>query len=125
IVYMPEQKNLTNYGGTMRLGLHKIELIPDSIAFKIYNNTSLSRRHRHRYEFNQNFKEIMEENGMKFTGSSDNKKRIEILEIPNHIFYFGIQYHGEFHSRPGKPEPSFEQFIKASVKNKSKRKLNF
>jgi CTP synthase len=121
IVYMPEQKNLKNYGGTMRLGLHKIELNPDSIAFRMYNNISIARRHRHRYEFNQNFKEIMEKGGMRFTGSSDNKKRIEILEIPDHIFYFGIQYHGEFHSRPGKPEPSFEQFINASIKNRSKR----
>ena len=61
---------------------------------------------------------------MKFTGSSDDKKRIEILEIPNHIFYFAVQYHAEFHSRPGKPEPSFESFIKASIKNKKIRSKN-
>jgi CTP synthase len=61
---------------------------------------------------------------MRFTGSSDYKKRIEILEIPDHVFYFGIQYHGEFHSRPGKPEPSFEYFIKASIKNRLKKSSN-
>jgi CTP synthase len=121
IIYMPEQQKLTNYGGTMRLGSHLIEVDLNSIAYKIYNNISITRRHRHRYEFNQNYKEIIENNGMKFTGYSDNKKRTEILEIPEHIFYFGIQYHGEFHSRPGKPEPSFEHFIKASIKNKKKK----
>src|SRR6478672_5966659 len=90
----------------------------------IYNVISISRRHRHRYEFNQHFKENLEQSGMKFTGSSDDKKRIEILEIPNHIFYFAVQYHAEFHSRPGKPEPSFESFIKASIKNKRMRSKN-
>ncbi len=122
IVYMPEQKHIKNLGGTMRLGLHEIELSPDSNAFEIYKSSSIERRHRHRYEFNQNFKELLERHGMIFTGSSDNKKRIEILEIPNHIFYFGIQYHGEFHSRPENPEPSFEQFIRASIKNKNSKK---
>ncbi len=119
IVYMPEQKHIKNLGGTMRLGLHEIELTADSNAFEIYKNSSIERRHRHRYEFNQNFKELLEKHGMRFTGSSDNEKRIEILEIPKHMFYFGIQYHGEFHSRPGNPEPSFEHFIKASIKKKA------
>ncbi len=118
VIYMPEQQHVKNYGGTMRLGSHKIELDPNSIAFKIYNNTTIARRHRHRYEFNQKYTETLESHGMRFTGSSDSKKRIEILEIPEHIFYFGIQYHGEFHSRPGQPEPSFENFIQASIKNK-------
>ncbi|MDP8906310.1 MAG: gamma-glutamyl-gamma-aminobutyrate hydrolase family protein, partial [Thermoproteota archaeon] len=122
IVYMPEQKHIKNLGGTMRLGLHEIELSFDSNAFEIYKSSSIERRHRHRYEFNQNFRELLEKQGMRFTGSSDNKKRIEILEIPNHIFYFGIQYHGEFHSRPGNPEPSFEHFIRASIKNKISKK---
>ena len=124
IIYMPEQHKIKNYGGTMRLGSHKIDLNTDSIAYKIYKDISISRRHRHRYEFNQYFKEILEQSGMKFTGSSDDKKRIEILEIPNHIFYFGVQYHAEFHSRPGKPEPSFESFIKASIKNKKIKSKN-
>jgi CTP synthase len=60
---------------------------------------------------------LIEKRGLKFTGSSDDGKRIEILEIPNHPFYFGIQYHGEFHSRPGVPEPAFERFVKASIEN--------
>ncbi|MDQ4073526.1 MAG: CTP synthase, partial [Thermoproteota archaeon] len=117
VIYMPEQKDLKNYGGTMRLGSHTIGIVDGSMAYKIYKINSITRRHRHRYEFNQEFKEILENNGMQFTGSSDNEKRIEILEIPNHRFYMGIQYHGEFHSRPGNPEPSFEAFIKASMEN--------
>ena len=124
VVYMPEQEQLKNYGGTMRLGLHQIEISSGSIAFDVYNNTSIRRRHRHRYEFNQRFRELLEKKGMRFTGSSDYKKRVEILEIPEHIFYFGIQYHGEFHSRPGKPEPSFEYFTKASIKNSLKKNSN-
>jgi CTP synthase len=108
----------------MRLGLHEIELTPDSHAYRIYKSDTIKRRHRHRFEFNQDFRELLEKHGMMFTGSSDNKKRIEVLEIPNHVFYFAIQYHGEFHSRPGNPEPSFEQFIMASIKNKNKRLLN-
>lgn len=124
VIYMPEQHQIKNYGGTMRLGSHKIDLDKDSFAFKIYNSTSIMRRHRHRYEFNQQFKEILEQKGMRFSGSSDNKKRIEILEIPNHTFYFGIQYHAEFHSRPGKPEPSFESFVKASIKHKKMKSKN-
>ena len=121
IIYMPEQQQLKNYGGTMRLGSHVIDVDSNSMAYKIYNNASIIRRHRHRYEFNQNYKETIKKNGMKFTGYSDNRKRIEIFEIPEHIFYFGIQYHGEFHSRPGNPEPSFEHFIKASIKNKQQK----
>jgi CTP synthase len=117
VIYMPEQKEMKNYGGTMRLGSHPIGIIEGSMAYKIYNNNSITRRHRHRYEFNQGYREVIEKKGMLFTGSSDNEKRIEILEIPNHKFYMGIQYHGEFHSRPGNPEPSFEAFIKASMQN--------
>ncbi len=120
IIYMPEQQHLKNYGGTMRLGSHKINLDENSLAYDIYNDDTIFRRHRHRYEFNQSFRTRLESKGMKFTGSSDDGKRIEIFELPQHIFYFGIQYHGEFHSRPGKPEPSFEQFVLSSLKNKNK-----
>jgi len=119
IIYMPEQQHLKNYGGTMRLGSHKIDLDTNSIAHNIYEDVSISRRHRHRYEFNQSFRMMLEKNGMKFTGSSDEGKRIEIFELPEHVFYFGIQYHGEFHSRPGKPEPSFERFIQSAIRNRN------
>lgn len=118
VLYMPEQKQIKAMGGTMRLGLHNIQIEPGSIASKIYRKNIVQKRHRHRYEFNQKYRELVENKGMKFTGSSDAGKRIEILEIPNHKFFLGIQYHGEFHSRPGFPEPAFENFIRATLENK-------
>jgi CTP synthase len=117
VIYMPEQKHIKDMGGTMRLGLHEISVKSGSIAIEIYKKKSIQKRHRHRYEFNQEYMKLIEERGLKFTGSSDDGKRIEILEMPNHPFYFGIQYHGEFHSRPGVPEPAFESFVKASIQN--------
>lgn len=118
VLYMPEQKQVKAMGGTMRLGLHNIQIEPKSIASKIYRKNMVQKRHRHRYEFNQKYKDLIESNGMKFTGSSDKGKRIEILEIPSNKFFLGIQYHGEFHSRPGFPEPAFENFIRAALENK-------
>ncbi len=122
VLYMPEQKRIKAMGGTMRLGLHNIQIESGSIASKIYQKTMVQKRHRHRYEFNQEYRDLIESNGMKFTGSSDSGKRIEILEIPSHRFYLGIQYHGEFHSRPGFPEPAFENFIRATVESKKSTK---
>ena len=87
------------------------------MQLKYIEKNQSKKRHRHRYEFNQDYMNLIEEKGLKFTGSSDGGKRIEILEIPNHPFYFGIQYHGEFHSRPGVPEPAFERFVKACIQN--------
>ena len=117
VIYMPEQKQVKDMGGTMRLGLHDISIKSRSVALEIYRRKIIQKRHRHRYEFNQEYMKLIEDRGLKFTGSSDGGKRIEILEIPNHPFYFGIQYHGEFHSRPGLPEPAFERFVKASIQN--------
>lgn len=115
VLYMPEQRNIKVLGGTMRLGLHYIHLKPESNAIQIYGRKKIQKRHRHRYEFNQDYFDLLEKRGMKFTGSSDDGKRIEVLEIPNHPFYFAIQFHGEFQSRPGLPEPAFESFVKACI----------
>jgi CTP synthase len=88
------------------------------MASKIYSNNFIIRRHRHRFEFNKNYLSVLSKNGMILSGYSDNEKRTEILEIPNHKFYFAVQYHAEFDSRPGKPEQAFEAFIKnASFKS--------
>jgi CTP synthase len=115
VLYMPEQIGIKVLGGTMRLGLHEILLKPESNAMQIYGRKKIQKRHRHRYEFNQDYLKLLETKGMKFTGSSDGGKRIEVLEIPNHRFYFAIQFHGEFQSRPGTPEPAFESFVKACI----------
>jgi len=115
---LPEQKSIANMGGTMRLGGHEIDVVPNTIAQKIYGSSKIIKRHRHRYEFNQEYRGQFEKLGMIFSGSSDNGRRMEILEVPNHKFYLAVQYHAEFTSRPGKPEKAFLSFIEAAAKTK-------
>lgn len=118
VEFMPEQKEINNLGGTMRLGRHKISVNSHTLASKIYLQNFINKRHRHRYEFNKRYLSVLHKNGMILSGYSDNGKRTEILEIPNHKFYFAFQYHAEFDSRPGKPEQAFESFMKiASIKS--------
>ena len=112
---LPEQKNVEDMGGSLRLGAHTIHIKDDSIAKKIYDANTISKRHRHRYEINQEYIQELAKKGLVFTGSSDNDKRMEILEIPSHKFFMGVQFHPEFNSRPGFPEESFSAFIKASA----------
>jgi CTP synthase len=120
VVFMPEQKTAHDMGGTMRLGMHEITIIPNTNAAKVYEGINvMHRRHRHRYEFNQDYRSIIEKYGMVLSGYSDKGKRIEMLEIPNHNFYFAVQYHSEFNSRPGKPEQAFDAFVKAAASNAS------
>ncbi|MFQ5941507.1 MAG: CTP synthase [Nitrososphaerales archaeon] len=114
---LPEQDGIDNMGGTMRLGSHKIDIVPNTVAHKVYGSTKIMKRHRHRYEFNQQYREQFEKLGMIFSGASDTGRRMEILEVPQHNFYFAAQYHAEFTSRPGKPEEAFLSFIEAAVKN--------
>jgi CTP synthase len=112
---LPEQKSVANLGGSLRLGAHEITVEENTMAFKLYKSTKIHKRHRHRFEFNQKYLDMFSSKGMKFSGYSDSKKRMEVLEIPNHKFYLGVQYHPEFSSRPGYPEESFEAFIRASA----------
>ncbi len=114
---LPEQKNVSDMGGTLRLGANEIKIKDNSLAFKIYNSNLISRRHRHRFEFNKEYLDTFEKNGMMFSGESDGGKRMEILEIPDHKFFLGIQFHPEFSSRPGFPEEAFEAFMSASAQN--------
>lgn len=112
---LPEQKTVSNMGGSLRLGAHDITIKPSTIAYKAYNASHVSRRHRHRYEINTKYLPEFEKHGLVFSAESDNSKRMEMLEIPSHKFYFGVQFHPEFNSRPGFPEESFEAFIQASA----------
>jgi CTP synthase len=114
---LPEQKQETDMGGSLRLGANEIKINQDSLAYKIYNSNKISKRHRHRYEFNTKYREEFLKNGMIFSGESDNGKRMEILEIPSHKFFFGVQFHPEFNSRPGFPEQAFKSFVTASSQN--------
>jgi len=112
---LPEQKNVSDMGGSLRLGSNQINIKEKSLASKIYNSNLISRRHRHRFEFNKEYLETFKKNGMIFSGESDSGKRMEILEIPSHNFFLGVQYHPEFNSRPGFPEQAFEAFVSACV----------
>ena len=114
---LPEQKEVSDLGGSLRLGANDILVKQDTIAHKIYNTDTISKRHRHRYEINKKYIPEFEKNGMFFSAESDSGKRMEMLEIPSHKFYLGVQFHPEFNSRPGFPEESFEAFIKAASEN--------
>ncbi len=115
VKFIPEQEHTVDLGGTMRLGNHDITIVPKTLASSIYRNKKIGRRHRHRYEFNQDYKQVIEENGMVLSGHSDKGRRIEILEFPSNKFFFAVQYHSEFSSIPGKPEEAFEAFITSCV----------
>ncbi|MBM3898262.1 MAG: CTP synthase [Thaumarchaeota archaeon] len=115
---LPSQKAVSSMGATMRLGGHDIDIAEGSMAYSLYGSTKIRQRHRHRYEFNQSYLEIFQKNGLRLSGFSDNKLRAEILEIPSHPFYLATQYHPEFLSRPGKPEPVFSAFIEAAIRRK-------
>lgn len=111
---LPEQKKISEMGGSLRLGANEIRIKENTNAQKIYNTTNISKRHRHRYEINKEYIPEFEKNGLVFSAESDEGKRMEILEIPSHKFYLGVQFHPEFNSRPGFPEKSFVAFVKAA-----------
>ena len=111
---LPEQRNISDKGGSLRLGANEIMIKKETIAEKIYDSSMISKRHRHRYEINKDYISEFEKKGLIFSAESDGGKRMEILEIPSHKFYLGVQFHPEFNSRPGFPEESFVEFIKAA-----------
>jgi CTP synthase len=115
---MPEQRGVEVKGATMRLGAHKIILEKDTLARRLYPQTDISERHRHRYEVNLDYLEILNKNGLCFSGKSADGKRMETLELPKHYFFFASQFHGEFKSRPGRPSPPYYGFIKACLSKK-------
>ncbi|MGI0037380.1 MAG: CTP synthase [Nitrososphaera sp.] len=117
--FMPEQKTVHDMGGTMRLGSHDISVSSGTKAAKVYGSSLIKRRHRHRYEFNQQYLDLVSKSGLVLSAHSDGRKRMEILEIPNRRFYFAVQYHAEFSSRPGKPEEAFGAFVAAAARIKT------
>ncbi len=106
-----------NLGGTMRLGSYEARLKKDTKISKIYNSLKINERHRHRYEVNINYKKIFESKGMIFSGMSPDNKLPEIIELKDHPWFIGVQFHPEFKSRPLSPHPLFSSFIKAAKKN--------
>ncbi|MGM9973157.1 MAG: CTP synthase [Clostridiaceae bacterium] len=115
---MEEQKDVEDMGGTMRLGKFLCTLKEGSKAYEAYDEPSIYERHRHRYEFNNKYRDIMEENGMVLSGINPVKNLVEIVEIQNHPWFVAVQFHPELKSRPNRPHPLFTGFISASLKNK-------
>lgn len=118
ISLLTEQRNVQDMGGTMRLGAYPCRLSPDSKAFEAYQKHLIYERHRHRYEFNNLYREEMEKHGMRLTGILDGGNLCEIAEVEDHPWMLGVQYHPEFKSKPTEPHPLFVQFIKAMIKHK-------
>ena len=115
---MADQKSIVNMGGTLRLGNYDCKVKKDTLAYTDYKQEHIKERHRHRYEFNNKYKDILEKNGMVFSGINEAADLVEIIEIPSHKHFIASQFHPEFKSRPTKPHPLFDSFVKASIKNK-------
>ena len=119
IIYkLRELKGIDELGGTMRLGAWECKLEPDSIAARAYGKTEISERHRHRYEFNREYEALLTGGGLRITGSTPDGTYVEIVEIPDHPYFLGCQFHPEFKSKPLEPHPLFHEFIKASYQNR-------
>jgi CTP synthase len=114
---MEHQKSITHKGGTMRLGTYPCVLSEDSIAMDCYDAAEITERHRHRYEFNNNVQSIMEANGMRMTGINPESKLVEIIELPEHPYFIGVQFHPEYKSTVAEPHPLFVGFVKAAMKH--------
>ena len=114
---MPEQRDIADMGGTMRLGLYPCQLQPGTHAAEAYGVPSVEERHRHRFEFNNSYRQLLEEKGMVFSGLSPDRRLVEIAEIRDHPFMVGTQFHPEFLSRPTRPHPLFSAFVRAACQH--------
>ena len=122
ISLMDDQVEVQDKGGTMRLGSWKCKIVKESLAYKIYNEETISERHRHRYELNFDYMDKLADSGMVFSGLNPKTGLVEIIEIPNHDWFLGVQFHPEYQSTVENPHPVFVSFVKA-CKNKSKNSL--
>lgn len=111
---LPEQQDVVDLGGTMRLGLYPCRVNPDTLAFKLYQKEVIYERHRHRYEFNNAYRNLFLESGYAVSGTSPDGRLVEMIELPNHPFFIACQFHPEFQSRPSTPHPLFQGFIQAA-----------
>lgn len=114
---LPEQKDIEDLGGTMRLGLYPCKLEENTIAKECYQEELVYERHRHRYEFNNEYRKVLQETGLRISGVSPDDRLVEIVELPNHPWFVGTQFHPEFISRPNRPHPLFKGFVEAAQAN--------
>jgi CTP synthase len=124
IDFLPEQRQITDKGASMRLGSYPCVLESKSFAFSAYCDKEIDERHRHRYELNNDFREALTKKGLRITGTSPDKHLVEIVEIPDHPWFLGCQFHPEFKSKPLKPHPLFAAFIGAALKAKHQKGKN-
>ncbi len=115
---MPAQRDLENLGGTMRLGAYPCKLRTDSALYTLYGSDMIHERHRHRYEVNNQYREILESHGMMISGTSPDGYLVEAVELPDHPFFVAVQFHPEFRSRPNRPGPCFKGFVAACLEQK-------
>jgi CTP synthase len=113
---LPEQKGVTEKGGTMRLGAYPCQVKKGTKLAKIYKKDLVQERHRHRYELNNDFRKQLSEGGMVFSGIYPEADLVEVVEIPDHPWFLATQYHPEFKSRPTRPHPIFASFVEAAGK---------
>ena len=113
---LPEQQDVIDLGGTMRLGTYPCRLKPDTLAFSLYQQEVIYERHRHRYEFNNTYRNLLLETGYEISGTSPDGRLVEIIEMPKHSFFIATQFHPEFRSRPNHPHPLFLGFVQAALK---------
>jgi CTP synthase len=121
---MPDQKNVKNMGATMRLGAYPCTIEEGSIAHKAYKANFISERHRHRFEVNNKFRKVLLEHGMRFSGLSPDRELVEIMELPDHPWFLGCQFHPELKSRATKAHPLFREFVKAALKYAEEKELS-
>jgi CTP synthase len=123
VIYkLRELRGVEELGGTMRLGAWPCKIEPGTLAYKVYGQTEISERHRHRYEFNREYEETMVATGLRISGSTPDGTYVEMVEIPGHPFFLGCQFHPEFKSKPLEPHPLFKEFVGASYQHGQKKK---
>jgi CTP synthase len=122
VIYkLRELRGIDDLGGTMRLGAYPCQLTPGSQAYQAYGQSEISERHRHRYEFNREYEKQLTAHGLKIVGSSPDKDFVEVVEIEDHPWFVGCQFHPEFKSKPLAPHPLFKAFVKASYENRCRK----
>jgi CTP synthase len=118
---MPDQRGVRNKGATMRLGSYPCVLVPGSVAADAYGQTEIDERHRHRYEFANDYRDALSEAGLVLSGTSPDKRLVEMVELRDHPFFVGCQFHPEFKSRPASPHPLFARFVRAALERQVAR----
>jgi CTP synthase len=123
VIYkLRELRGVEELGGTMRLGAWPCKIEPGTLAYRVYGQTEISERHRHRYEFNREYEETMVAAGLRISGSTPDGTYVEMIEVPGHPFFLGCQFHPEFKSKPLEPHPLFKEFVGASYQHGQKKK---